>query len=78
MKLTKKEELKEAFSNRSVKCKIWFLLFLVSTAAVFLWKTKIAIFIQIITIIYFLNNLISAYIVYRELKKKDKAERDAK
>lgn len=74
---TAKQELKETFSNKSVKCKFWFLLCLVSTAAVFLWKTKIAIFIQIITIIYFLNNLISAYIVYRELKKKDKAERDA-
>lgn len=75
---TAKQELKETFSNKSVKCKFWFLLCLVSTAAVFLWKTKLVIFIQIITIIYFLANLISAYIAYRKLNKRNKAERDAR
>lgn len=65
----KKDELEEKFIKSAGNCKLWTVLALITAIAVWLWQTKIAIFIFAISMILLVLNLLTAWVFHRELKK---------
>lgn len=61
--------LKDKFEKSAGNCKLWTVLALITAIAVWLWQTKIAIFIFAISMILLVLNLLTAWVAYRKLKK---------
>ncbi|QHJ76544.1 MAG: hypothetical protein [Bacteriophage sp.] len=65
----KKDELEEKFIKSADNCVRHTILALITAIAVWLWQTKIAIFIFSISMILLVLNVLTVWVFYRELKK---------
>lgn len=65
----KKDELEEKFIKSADNCVRHTILALITAIAVWLWQTKITIFIFSISMILLVLNVFTVWVFYRELKK---------
>lgn len=65
----KKDELEEKIIKSADNCVRHTILALITAIAVWLWQTKIAIFIFSISMILLVLNVLTVWVFYRELKK---------
>ena len=63
------EYLEKEISNVIGSCILWFVAALIAAVAMFIWKTKIALFILAVTVIFFILSLIGLYVACSKLKK---------
>lgn len=63
------EHLEKEISNGVGSCILWFVATLIAAVAMFIWKTKIALFILAVTVIFFILSIIGLYIACFKLKK---------
>lgn len=61
--------LEKKISNVIGSCILWFVAALIAAVAMFIWKTKIALFILAVTVIFFILSLIGLYVACFKLKK---------
>lgn len=61
--------LEKEISNVIGSCILWFVATLIAAVAVFIWKTKIALFILAVTVIFFILSIIGLYLACFKLKK---------
>lgn len=63
------EYLEKEISNVIGSCILWFVATLIAAVAMFIWKTKIALFILAVTVIFFILSIIGLYLACFKLKK---------
>jgi len=71
-----KDDLKKEISNVIGSCILWFVATLIAAVAMFIWKTKIALFILAVTVIFFILSIIGLYLACFKLKKTLNDEED--
>ncbi len=59
---------KEQFEKRADKTKGWGTIFIIGVIAYFIWQSKAALFTMICSTIFFIENIIIAYISYRKMR----------
>lgn len=64
-----KDDLKKEISDKVGSCTFWFVAILIAAAATFIWKTKIALFILAVTVIFFVLLLTKLCLACFKLKK---------
>lgn len=61
--------LEKEISNVVGSCILWFVAILIAAVAMFIWKTKIALFILAVTVIFFILSIIGLCFACFKLKK---------
>ena len=64
-----KDDFKKEISDKVGSCTFWFVAILIAAAATFIWKTKIALFILAVTVIFFVLSLTKLCLACFKLKK---------
>lgn len=59
---------KNQFEKRADKTKGWGTIFIIGVIAYFIWQSKIALFATMCSAIFFIENIIIAYIFYRKMR----------